>query len=70
MDVTVAVNEALISEIKRLRGRVETMERALKVIHTWAATDCTYGQGARVALLPKHVEKLTAEALGYGEKAR
>ena len=70
MDVSVAVNQELISEIKRLRGRVETMERALKVIHTWAATDRAGRNGGRVALLPVHVEKLAAEALGYGEKAR
>ena len=69
MDVTVAVNQELISEIKRLRARVETMERALRVIDTWVAAERLMTDKQRT-VVPKHVARIIAQVLGYGEKAR
>ena len=69
MDVTVAVNQELIREIQRLRARVETMEHALRVIDTWVAAERLMTDKQRT-VVPKHVARIIAQVLGYGEKAR
>lgn len=46
--------------------RIEAMERALKVIHTWAAFDLEGKYPNNKALLPENVVKLCDEALNAG----
>ena len=55
--------------LRSLRARVETMEHALRVIDTWVAAERLMTDKQRT-VVPKHVARIIAQVLGYGEKAR